>query len=97
MWSKFAECVLSYFRDSLFSGLRDGFRAHLIVRSVNRCESVRLPGRVLADLMGHAKVDTSLNVYAQVIDGAKRSAAEKVSGGLFTIVHSGQGAQELTR
>ena len=41
--------------------------------------------------MGHAKVDTSLNVYAPVIDGAKRSAAEKVSGGWFTIVHSGQG------
>jgi hypothetical protein len=47
--------------------------------------------------MGHAKVDTSLNVYAQVIDGAKRSAAEKVGGGLITIVHSGQAAQELTR
>lgn len=51
-----------------------------------------VPGRVLADLMGHAKVDTSVNVYAQVIDGAKRSAAEKVSGGLFTIVHSGAGS-----
>jgi integrase len=55
-----------------------------------------VPGRVLADLMGHAKVDTSLNVYAQVIDGAKRSAAEKVSGELFTIVHCGPGALEPT-
>jgi integrase len=55
-----------------------------------------VPGRVLADLMGHEKVDMSVNVYAQTIDGAKRSAAETVSGGLFTIVHAGQGAQEPT-
>ncbi|MBI4887613.1 MAG: hypothetical protein HY824_11020 [Acidobacteria bacterium] len=47
--------------------------------------------------MGHAKVDTSLNVYTQVIDGAKRAAAQQVGGELFTIVHAGQGAQELTR
>jgi integrase len=55
-----------------------------------------VPGKVLADLMGHAKVDTSLNVYAQVIDGAKRAAAEKVSGELFTIVHKPENGSELT-
>jgi hypothetical protein len=46
--------------------------------------------------MGHAKVATSLNVYAQVIDGAKRAAAEKVSGELFAIVHKPQTGNELT-
>jgi len=55
-----------------------------------------VPGKVLADLMGHAKVDTSLNVYAQVVDGAKRAAAEKVSGELFTIVHKPENGSELT-
>jgi integrase len=37
-----------------------------------------VPGKVVAELMGHAKVDTTLNVYTQVIDGAKRSAAQHV-------------------
>jgi len=37
-----------------------------------------VPGKVVAALMGHAKVDTTLNVYTQVIDGAKRSAAQHV-------------------
>jgi hypothetical protein len=31
-----------------------------------------MPGKVIAQLMGHAKVDTTLNVYTQVIDGAVR-------------------------
>ena len=34
-----------------------------------------VPGKVVAELMGHAKVDTTLNVYTQVIDGSKRAAA----------------------
>jgi hypothetical protein len=43
--------------------------------------------------MGHAKVDTTLNVYTQVFDGSVRSAAARVSAELFTIVHSlGRGA-----
>ena len=37
--------------------------------------------------MGHAKVDTTLNVYAQVIDGSLRRAADTVGSELFTIVH----------
>ena len=55
-----------------------------------------VPGKVLAELMGHAKVDTSLNVYTQVIDGAKRAAAQQVGGELFTIVHDTDGARTLT-
>jgi len=30
-----------------------------------------VPGKVVAELMGHAKVDTTLNIYTQVVDGAK--------------------------
>jgi len=29
--------------------------------------------------MGHAKVDTTLNVYTQVIDGALSAAVDKIS------------------
>ena len=37
--------------------------------------------------MGHAKVDTTLNVYTQVVDGSLRRAADTVGSELFTIVH----------
>ena len=37
--------------------------------------------------MGHANVDTTLNVYTQVLDGSLRDAVEKIGGELFTIVH----------
>ena len=46
-----------------------------------------VPGKVVAQLMGHANVDTTLNVYTQVLDGSLREAVDKVGGGLFTIVH----------
>jgi len=44
--------------------------------------------KVIAQLMGHAKVDTTLNVYAQVLDGSVREAAERVGSRLITIDHS---------
>ncbi|MEZ5291861.1 MAG: tyrosine-type recombinase/integrase, partial [Vicinamibacterales bacterium] len=53
-------------------------------------------GKTIAALMGHAKVDTTLNVYAQVLDGAVREAAERVGRGLFTIVHEGETARPVT-
>jgi integrase len=54
-----------------------------------------VPGKVIAQLMGHAKVDTTLNVYTQVIDGSLRRAADAVGSELFTIVHkSGKGGGE---
>ncbi|MEP6918189.1 MAG: tyrosine-type recombinase/integrase [Acidobacteriota bacterium] len=56
-----------------------------------------VPGKVVAQLMGHAKVDTTLNVYTQVVDGALRTAVDKIGSGLFTIVHNPDGASELTR
>ena len=46
-----------------------------------------VPGKVIAQLMGHAKVDTTLNVYTQVVDGSLRRAADTVGSELFTIVH----------
>jgi integrase len=42
-----------------------------------------LPGKVVAELMGHAKIDTTLNVYTQVIDGAKRPAGRQVGSELL--------------
>jgi integrase len=55
-----------------------------------------VPGKVVAELMGHAKVDTTLNVYTQVIDGSKRAAAAQVGNGLFAIVRRPDGKPELT-
>jgi integrase len=55
-----------------------------------------VPGKVVAQLMGHAKVDTTLNVYTQVVDGALRTAVDKIGSGLFTVVHNPEGASELT-
>jgi hypothetical protein len=39
---------------------------------------------VIAQLMGHAKVDTTLNVHTQVVDGSLRRAADTVGSELFT-------------
>ena len=47
-----------------------------------------VPGKVTAQLMGHANVDTTLNVYTQGLDGAVKEAVEKVGGELFPIVHT---------
>ena len=52
---------------------------------------------VIAQLMGHAKVDTTLNVYTQVLDGSVRTAVQKVGNGLFTIVHNPETGVELSR
>ena len=40
-------------------------------------------------------VDTTLNVYTQVIDGALRAAVDKVGSELFTIVHNPETGVEL--
>jgi integrase len=51
-----------------------------------------VPGKVVAQLMGHANVDTTLNVYTQVLDGSLKAAVETVGSELFTIVHQPGGA-----
>ena len=55
-----------------------------------------VPGQVVAQLMGHANVDTTLNVYTQVLDGSVRDAVERVAGELFTIVHRPEGPATVT-
>ena len=56
----------------------------------------RVPAKVVARLMGHANVDTTLNVYTQVLDGSLREAVEKIGAGSFTMDHSPGGASKLT-
>lgn len=60
-----------------------GFLAWRATRSESHLPAVR----VVAQLMGHANVDTTLNGYTQVLDGSLRNAAEKVGDELFAIVH----------
>ena len=50
----------------------------------------------LAPKITTVEVDTTLNVYAQVMDGSLRRAAETVGSELFTIVHKPETASELT-
>jgi site-specific recombinase XerD len=56
-----------------------------------------VPAKVVAQLMGHAKVDTTLNVYTQVIDGALCTAVDQTGSELFTIVHKPEGATTASR
>jgi integrase len=46
-----------------------------------------VPGKIVAELMGQAKVETTLNIYTQVLDASLRTAVAKVGNELFTIVH----------
>jgi len=55
-----------------------------------------VPAKMVAHLMGHAKVDTTLNVYTQVLDDSVRAAAGKVGSELFTIVHQPERGSQLT-
>ena len=55
-----------------------------------------VPGKVVAQLMGHANVDTTLNVYTQVLDASLRAAVETVGTELFRIVQSPEGSGALT-
>ena len=54
-----------------------------------------VPGKIVAQVMGHAKVDTTLNVYTQVLEGSVRTAVETVGAELFRIVQSSEGASAL--
>jgi integrase len=56
-----------------------------------------VPGKVIAQIMGHARVDTTLNIYTQVLDGSLKTAADRVGSELFTIVHKPDGAADVTR
>jgi hypothetical protein len=51
---------------------------------------------MIAQLMGHANVDTTLNVYTQVLDGSLRTAIDTIGSKLFTIVHNPENPGALT-
>jgi integrase len=55
-----------------------------------------VPPKVVATIMGHTKVDTTLNVYTQVLDGAARDAATRVGSELSRIVQIPGGPTALT-
>ena len=55
-----------------------------------------VPGKVVAQLMGHSNVDTTLNVYTQVLDGSVRDAVEKIGSELITIVHFSETADPVS-
>jgi integrase len=54
-----------------------------------------VPSKVVAAIMGHTKVDTTLNIYTQVLDGAKREAADRVGSQLARIGQTPGGATAL--
>jgi hypothetical protein len=45
-----------------------------------------VPDKVTAALMGHSNVYTTLNVYTQVVDDSKKTAAQRIGNELFSIV-----------
>jgi integrase len=55
-----------------------------------------VPAKVVAQIMGHTKVDTTMNVYTQVLDGAARLAAERVGSELFRVVQIPDGTTTPT-
>ena len=56
-----------------------------------------VPAKVVAQLMGHTNVDTTLNVYTQVLDGSLREAVDRIGTELFTFVHQPDEAGALKR
>jgi hypothetical protein len=55
-----------------------------------------VPPKVVAAIMGHTKVDTTLNVYTQVLDGAAREAAARIGSELSRIVQKSETGRALT-
>ena len=53
----------------------------------SRAHDKGVPGKVVAQLMGHTNADVTVNVYTQVLDASLRTAVDRIGGELFTIVH----------
>jgi integrase len=51
---------------------------------------------VIAQIRGHTKVDTTMNVYTQVLDGAARAAADRIGSELSRIVQISEEATTPT-
>ncbi len=56
-----------------------------------------VPGKVVAQLMGHTNADVTINVYTQVLDASLRTAVDRTGSELFTIVHDTETGSELSR
>ncbi len=56
-----------------------------------------VPDKVVAELMGHTNVSTTLNVYTQVMQDSARIAADKIGEELLSFVQSREGVSELLR
>jgi integrase len=54
-----------------------------------------VPGKIVAQVMGHAKIDTTLNIYTQVRDESVRAAIAPVGEELFKIVQSSERVSAL--
>jgi integrase len=55
-----------------------------------------VPEKIVAELIGHSNVRTTLNIYTQVLQDSVKIAVNRIGEELFTIVHSGERAKELT-
>jgi integrase len=55
-----------------------------------------VPAKVIAQIMGHTKVDTTMNVYTQVLDGAARAAPDRIGSELSRIVQISEEATTPT-
>ena len=55
-----------------------------------------VPSKVTAELMGHRRVDLTLNTYTQVMPNASQEAVRIIADELFTIVHTPERGVALT-
>jgi integrase len=56
-----------------------------------------VPGKVVAQLMGHTNADVTVNVYTQILDASLRTTVDRIGDELFTIVHGTETGSELNR
>jgi integrase len=55
-----------------------------------------VPEKIVAELMGHSNVRTTLNIYTQVLQDSVKIAVSRIGEELFTLVHSGERAKGLS-
>jgi len=61
-----------------------------------RARQSRMFVEIAPQVMGHTKVDTTMSVYTQVLDGAARLAADRVGSELFRVVQIPDGTTTPT-
>ena len=80
---------------AILSGLRRGELFALRWLDIDEGSRVLTVREAVYD-MGHANVDTTLNVHTHVLDGAMRTAVDRIGDELFTIVHGPAGSGDAT-